>query len=49
MSLSRTVYNIFFKRTSTFVLTILVGAVIFERTFDQGADALWEKMNKGVS
>ena len=45
----RTVYNLLFRRTSTFALTILVGAVFFERAFDQGADALWDRMNRGVS
>ena len=44
-----TVYNLLFRRTSTFTLTILVGAVFFERAFDHGADALWERMNRGVS
>lgn len=42
-------YNIFFKRTSTYVLTILVGAVFFERVFDYGLDSLWDKINRGVS
>lgn len=49
MALGRTLHNIFLKRTSTFALTILVGAVFFERAFDHGADALWDRMNKGVS
>ena len=49
MTLARTLHNIFLKRTSTFALTILVGAVFFERAFDHGADALWDRMNKDVS
>nr|XP_010597052.1 uncharacterized protein LOC100659857 isoform X1 [Loxodonta africana] len=41
-------YSLLFRRTSTFALTIAVGAVIFERAFDQGADAVYEHMNEGV-
>ena len=48
MAFGRAVYNLLFRRTSTYVVTILVGAVFFERAFDRGADALWERMNKGV-
>ena len=49
MSLGRTIYNALFRRTSTFVVTIVVGGFIFERVFDEGMDNLWEKMNRGVS
>ncbi|XP_067329449.1 cytochrome b-c1 complex subunit 9 [Anolis sagrei] len=47
MALSRRVYNLLFRRTSTFALSIIVGALLFERAFDQGADALFEHLNKG--
>ncbi|XP_006013313.1 cytochrome b-c1 complex subunit 9 isoform X2 [Latimeria chalumnae] len=47
MALSRQVYNLLFRRTSTFALTIMVGAVLFERIFDQGGDALFEQLNRG--
>ncbi|XP_042309190.1 cytochrome b-c1 complex subunit 9 [Sceloporus undulatus] len=47
MALGRQVYNLLFRRTSTFALTIVVGALVFERGFDQGADALFEHLNKG--
>uniref|UniRef100_A0A8D2JL58 Complex III subunit 9 n=1 Tax=Varanus komodoensis TaxID=61221 RepID=A0A8D2JL58_VARKO len=43
------VYNLLFRRTSSFTLTIVVGAVIFERAMDQGAEALYEYLNQGVS
>ncbi|GAB1295756.1 Cytochrome b-c1 complex subunit 9 [Apodemus speciosus] len=33
--------------TSTFALTIAVGALFFERAFDQGADAIYEHINEG--
>lgn len=49
MALGRTLYNMFFRRTSTFFVTILVGAVFLERAFDQGGDRMWERMNQGVS
>lgn len=28
-------------------LTIVLGALFFERVFDQGADALYDNLNKG--
>ncbi|XP_025895963.1 cytochrome b-c1 complex subunit 9 [Nothoprocta perdicaria] len=40
-------YGALFRRTSTFALTIVLGAVVFERVFDQGADALFERLNQG--
>ena len=49
MSLGRTVYNALFRRTSTFVVTIVAGGFLFERVFDEGMDNLWENMNRGVS
>lgn len=49
MALANTVYRLLFRRTSTFAVTIMVGAVVFERVFDQGGDALFESMNRGVS
>jgi hypothetical protein len=30
------------------MLTIVVGAVFFERAFDQGIDSIWYRINKGV-
>ncbi|XP_035524030.1 cytochrome b-c1 complex subunit 9 [Morone saxatilis] len=47
MSLTKSVYNLLFRRTSTFAITIMVGAVFFERLFDQGGDAIFEQMNRG--
>ncbi|XP_056289271.1 cytochrome b-c1 complex subunit 9 [Pseudoliparis swirei] len=47
MALVKTVYNLLFRRTSTFAITIMVGAVLFERVFDQGGDALFEEINRG--
>lgn len=49
MSVGRTVYNALFRRTSTFAVTIFVGAFAFERIFDVGMDNLWGTLNRGVS
>jgi ubiquinol-cytochrome c reductase subunit 9 len=40
-------YNTLAKRTSTFALTIIGGAFLFERIFDQGADQIFESINQG--
>ena len=48
MAFVRQIYNAVFRRTSTFVLTIVVGAVLFERVFDQGMDNFYERVNQGV-
>ncbi|NXF24673.1 QCR9 protein, partial [Rhodinocichla rosea] len=47
MVLVRRVYESLFRRSSTFALSIMLGAVLFERAFDQGADALFEQLNEG--
>ncbi|XP_056303158.1 cytochrome b-c1 complex subunit 9 [Danio aesculapii] len=47
MALSKTVYNLLFRRSSTFAVTVVVGAVFFERVFDQGGNALFEGINRG--
>ncbi|KAI4493624.1 hypothetical protein M0804_001800 [Polistes exclamans] len=44
-----TLYNIFLKRSSTYVITIIGGTFIFERTFDLASNKLFESINKGVS
>lgn len=40
------IYNKIFKRTSTFSLACIVGAVFFERAFTQGTDFVWLSMNQ---
>lgn len=47
MSLTQTVYNAVFKRTSSFALAVVVGAVFFERCFDQAGDGLFNYINRG--
>ncbi|KAK1328384.1 hypothetical protein QTO34_011957 [Cnephaeus nilssonii] len=46
-TLTGKLYSLLFRRTSTFALTIAVGALFFERAFDQGADAIYENINQG--
>ncbi|KAF6278686.1 cytochrome b-c1 complex subunit 9 [Rhinolophus sinicus] len=46
-TLTGRLYSLLFRRTSTFALTIAVGALFFERAFDQGADAIYEHLNQG--
>ncbi|KAF4011598.1 hypothetical protein G4228_002973 [Cervus hanglu yarkandensis] len=46
-TLTARLYSVLFRRTSTFALTIVVGALFFERAFDQGADAIYENINQG--
>ncbi|XP_057319411.1 cytochrome b-c1 complex subunit 9 [Microplitis mediator] len=47
MSFQTTVYNLFFKRTSTFVVTAIAATFIFERAVTVGAEALFQSHNKG--
>ncbi|XP_068430224.1 cytochrome b-c1 complex subunit 9 [Clinocottus analis] len=47
MALAKTVYNLLFRRTSTFAVTIMVGAIFFERVFDQAGDAVFDQLNRG--
>ncbi|XP_074029522.1 ubiquinol-cytochrome C reductase complex subunit oxen [Leptinotarsa decemlineata] len=47
MSISSTIYNSIFKRTSTMALAVVISAFAFERTFDLAADYIWETNNQG--
>ncbi|XP_013929019.1 PREDICTED: cytochrome b-c1 complex subunit 9 [Thamnophis sirtalis] len=49
MALVQQLYRFVFRRTSTLVLTVVVGAVIFERGFDQATEAIFCRLNEGVS
>lgn len=46
--LTTTVYNLLFKRTSTYALTVVAATFFFERAFDVGAETFYEKHNEGV-
>lgn len=42
-------YNLVFKRTSTYAVAIMASVFFFERAFDMGAESLFNNVNKGVS
>ncbi|KAE8739963.1 hypothetical protein FOCC_FOCC014535 [Frankliniella occidentalis] len=39
--------DMLFKRTSTMALTVIVGAFVFERSFDVLTNTIWDKINEG--
>ncbi|XP_055327757.1 cytochrome b-c1 complex subunit 9-like [Paramacrobiotus metropolitanus] len=41
------IYRNVFRRTSTFVLAIALGAFFFERAFDKTGNEIFERWNKG--
>eukprot|EP00051_Salpingoeca_urceolata_P026805 m.478785 g.478785 ORF g.478785 m.478785 type:complete len:66 (+) comp21229_c0_seq1:61-258(+) len=47
MSALQTLYGAVFKRTSTFAIAVLGGALVFERVFDEYSDAWFYSRNKG--
>lgn len=47
MAIGKRIYDTLFRRTSTFAVTVLAAALVFERVFDQGMDSLWEWNNRG--
>ena len=47
MAIGRRIYDSLFRRTSTFAVTVIAAALVFERVFDQGMDTLWEWNNRG--
>lgn len=49
MTLAKQVYRVLLRRSATFALTVVVGALLFERAFDQSADSIFEQVNKEVS
>jgi len=44
---SRSLYTNVFKRNSTFIGFILVGAVLFEVSTNTTIDSVWNRLNKG--
>lgn len=47
MAIGGTIYNLLFKRSSTFFVTICVGVFVFERTVDGLSDYVFNNINKG--
>jgi ubiquinol-cytochrome c reductase subunit 9 len=42
-------YNIIFKRTSTYAVAIMASVFIFERSFDMISEGIFHNANQGVS
>ncbi|KAL0100194.1 hypothetical protein PUN28_019550 [Cardiocondyla obscurior] len=42
-----TLYKSLFRRTSTFTVTVLVAAFVFERAFDMASNQIFDSINKG--
>jgi ubiquinol-cytochrome c reductase subunit 9 len=47
MSLTKTVYNIFFRRSATIALTTVVGVFAYERFINKTAEYIYERQNQG--
>ncbi|EFN65866.1 hypothetical protein EAG_06983 [Camponotus floridanus] len=47
MSIGSTLYNVFLRRTSTFVVVVVASSFFFERSFDLAADKIFDSVNKG--
>uniref|UniRef100_T1KS03 Complex III subunit 9 n=1 Tax=Tetranychus urticae TaxID=32264 RepID=T1KS03_TETUR len=47
MAVSNFVYNTFFKKSSSAALTVVVGAILFERGVDAFTDSVFEYYNRG--
>lgn len=47
MGLGGKIYNIFFKRSSTYFLTLVAGAFVFERFVDGLSDSIFDSINRG--
>ena len=46
-SFSVKLYNAVFRRSSTFLLAIVAGAFVFERTADLATDTIFDRINAG--
>ena len=42
------VYNVLFKKSSSYVAFVVAGAIAAEFAIDQGIEAAWDFHNKGV-
>ncbi|XP_017764673.1 PREDICTED: cytochrome b-c1 complex subunit 9 [Eufriesea mexicana] len=45
--MSNFLYNLIFKKSSTFTVVILTGAFFFERALDMASDKIFYAVNKG--
>lgn len=47
MALGGRIYNVFFKKSSTYFLTLVVGAFAIERVVDSLSDNIFDSINRG--
>ena len=47
MGLGGQIYNTFFKKSSTYFLTLVAGAFFFERFADHLSDTIFDSINRG--
>ena len=47
MSIGATIYNTFFKSSSRYALTLIVGAFALERVVDGFCDNIFDSINRG--
>ncbi|XP_026670895.1 cytochrome b-c1 complex subunit 9 isoform X6 [Ceratina calcarata] len=45
--ISRLIYRYIFKRTSSFVLSIVIASMFFERAYDHACENIFEWINEG--
>jgi ubiquinol-cytochrome c reductase subunit 9 len=41
------IYNVFFKKSSTYFVSLVAGVFLFETAADQGANYIFDSINKG--
>ncbi|KAI9102682.1 cytochrome b-c1 complex subunit 9 [Phlyctochytrium arcticum] len=46
-ALAKQTYNVFFRRSSSYVLGIFASAFVFEMAFDSVSDRIWDSVNRG--
>ncbi len=46
-SFTKTVYNLFFRRSATIALSIVVGVFAYERIINKSAEYIYERRNQG--
>lgn len=47
MSLAKTVYSVFFRRSATITFVTVVGVFAYERVINKATDYLFERHNQG--
>ncbi|CAF2723475.1 unnamed protein product [Rotaria sp. Silwood2] len=46
-SFTKTLYNVFFRRSATIVLSVAAGVFVYERVINKTTDYLFERHNQG--